>query len=252
MSKRTSIRITDRDKAEIRKLNQSVNSKKRRFQGKGMEVVDMETKGITSFSTRKELNEYKEKMRNFTNRYATQFKVKNENDVEATYLDIVRTERKIRERNKEREKEWKRIKDKPKLDVSGKETGLTIGEYKDQLARGKIRQMGSSNYDTYDPEHFNFGDWGTKEALDKYLKKKKNALSIKEAQQQWKTNYISALHKVFGDTELDYSKVLEAVSKMSVKQFTDQFITQGASTITYIYSFREQLKKLKQLEEEWA
>ena len=93
MSKRPSIRITDRDKAEIRKLNQSVNSKKRRFQAKGMEVVDMDTKGITSFSTRKELNEYKEKMRGFTNRYATRFNVRNENEVEVEYLQVLRAEK---------------------------------------------------------------------------------------------------------------------------------------------------------------
>lgn len=252
MSKRSKIRITNRDKEEIRKLNQSVNSKKRRLSGKGMEVVDINTRGITTFTDRAELNAYKNKMKNFAKRQANRFTVRNEQGVEATFRDVLTVERKINKRNKERKKEWDRIKNKPKLDVGGKPTGMTIGEYKSQLASGRIRKMGSSNYDTYDAEHFDFSQWGSKEALNKYMDKKKKALSVREAQKQWKENYISALHEVFGDTNLDYSKVLDAVRKMSARDFAEQFITKGASTITFIYSFKEQAKKLKQIEGEWT
>ena len=172
MRRFTPIRITKNDAEEYRRLVRNSKAKIRRTsKNYGVDLSDeVELPSLDQFKTRKEFNEWKESVSNFTNRANTEYQFKkNEYGVVASKKEINQIERDTKRAQKIAEELQKKASEKPFIS-GGKEQG-TVGQ--------RMMQMGKPNTaGIYRPPDFNFDKIRSK----KQLEEKKNTISELETE----------------------------------------------------------------------
>lgn len=130
------IRITKNDREEYRRLANNAKAKINRTNKKyGVDLSgEIELKGIDSFKTRKEYNEWKAKAKSLTNRSNTKFQfVKNDYGVVASVQEIKQIKRNTKAAQRIADKMIKKAEKLPFIS-GGKEQG-TVGQRMMQMKR---------------------------------------------------------------------------------------------------------------------
>src|SRR5690625_4533085 len=241
MSKQPNIRITNRDRQRIRALNQRVSSKKSYWRSKGLEVQGIDTRGVDSFSSRKELNNYIEKMEGFTKRSANRFLVKNEEGAIFQKRDLDRIENEIRKVNREKRKEFNRIKNQTFKDRD-KPTELTV--------EGQKYKMGDARFKKLDQLTFNPNRYRSKKELQTHLRSLKETYKgdfIARGNKAYKFNYLTALESVFGFMGKDYETLKQKIIETDPQELMDMKYTNTIGDIDFIYDKLEREAKLHEI-----
>lgn len=238
------MRFKKGEKEEIQRLNKNANAKMKRLQSKFKNIELPDTKPIADIKdmTRKQLNTYKENVRQF-NKRQHQY-VENEKGLVLPKSLVRKIEKAEKEVNRQKRKERERMENTP-LTLRGKATGLTVGEQKHLMKDRRMSQFNDVKF-----------DWkkvSTPRELEKLLdrvEKNEGVDVVKRQKETLRNNYLIALEHVFGfnDAEKLYSKI----KNMDLDKFSDMHQRETLRNIGFIYDKVERQLKLKVLEEMWG
>jgi hypothetical protein len=237
-------RITRKEREELQKLNKNVSNKKSYIRNnKGAEVVGVETLSIKQLESmsRKEVNAYKESMKHFTKRQATNYKVRNEHGVEFTKKEVNEIEKTIQRANRAKKQRKDRVNE-----MQLKQGGKSIGKLADQ--RGLMTKQ---KYADLRLLNFNLNSFQSKGAFNRYKGQKENTYEGDFQTRQdrtYKAHYIRALRNTFGISET--RDITRKIMDMSLQDFMDMYYSQlDLADIDYIYDPTEQKNRLSKLKE---
>lgn len=222
MSKEHSIRIRNKDRELIKKLNARVYSKKSYLKKQDL-FPDIETKGITQFESRKEFNQYVKEMERFTSRQ-TQF-YKTDQGVTLPKGLLQNIEKEIKRINREKAKR-KEIIEKSVVTFRGEATGTSIKEQLEQLSDTKFQAL--------IPLKFNPNRYRNIKEMEEHLetiKEKHKKGFLKRKDTLYKNNYLQAISNVFGDT----SELYKVVQRMPLAKFIHFYYTETLAHLKYVY-----------------
>jgi hypothetical protein len=228
LSGESSIRIRNKDRELIRKLNNRVYSKKSRLKKLDL-LPDIQTKGITEFETRKEFNAYVKEMEAFTSRQ-NQY-TRNQKGATLPVQTLENIEREIARINKQITKRKETIEEKA-FTFAGEETGMKAGE---RLTFIKERRFESLIPLKYNPDRYR-----NVSEMEKHLeqiKKSHKGDFLKKKDILYKNNYLSGVARIHGDD----SQLYKIVKRMPLAKFIQFYYTETLAEMTYIYD--EALRK---------
>ena len=238
MPRQSKIRFKRGEQEELRRLNKSVSNKKSRLKREFGVEMDISTRPVSSFTSRKELNAYKEEMRAFTNPNAHRY-VKNDKGVSMPRNLLNQINRELKRVNRLKDQQLKRIKDQPFTD-RGKPTPMTVGQ--------QNSFMGDPRYDNFRKLKFNPNRFNNVKEAEQYMKflKSYTPKQLAEWNERYKQNYIKAIDNVFGSTLA--GDLIDHIKKMDTKEFIDLYYSENIADIGFIYDFialREKMSALK-------
>lgn len=211
MPKQSKIRISKQDRARIKKLNRSISNKKSRLKRKFGLEMQIETRPITSFKTRKELNAYIKTGKTFTNRSNFRY-VKNEHGVVFRREEVEQARREVEKINKERERFRKKV-EKKKFTRNNKSGIMTVAD------RIKMRD---TRFQDLKPLKFNIDRFRNQNEFQRYLGGV--GRGVKEnPYEQLINNYINSLETVFGR---DAQQFADFIRDMEPEDFALLFYTE--------------------------
>lgn len=231
------LRITKNDKAEISRLNRNIREKKNRAaKNYGMEV-NFDRVGISDFTTRAELNAYKQKAAEFL-RVGAHATVTNEKGVELALRDVVKYKQTIRRANRTKQKRLEEI-NKLNSTRQGQETGKSVEQTQGLMGDVRLQEFNplSDSVDwVQSPAKF-------KEALKKKVTGFKGDF-LKRSDVRLMENYLSKLTDVFGD---DAEPIIAAIRQKGVTEFMAGYYRDIDGGIHYLYTKEQYEKKLSVL-----
>jgi hypothetical protein len=222
LSGESSIRIRNKDRELIRKLNNRVYSKKSRLKKLDL-LPDIQTKGITEFETRKEFNAYVKEMEAFTSRQ-NQY-TRNEKGATLPVQTLQNIEKEIARINKEKLKRKEMIEERA-FTFAGEETGMKAGE--------RLTFIKERRFESLIPLKFNPDRYRNISEMEKHLeqiRKSHKGDFLKEKDTLYKKNYLQAIANVHGDE----SQLYKIVKRMPLAKFIQFYYTETLAEMTYIY-----------------
>jgi hypothetical protein len=237
LSREPNIRIRNKDRSELAKLNKSFNAKAKRLQKEFGKTFDIEVKKIGDFQTRKEFNAYKNQMKDFT-QYSSHRYVKNSEGVVLPYEAVKEAKDKVKEINKTKEKAWKKVQGKSFTD-RGKETGLTV--------KGQKVLMGDTRYSGFNGLKFNIDRFRSEKEFKDYVAKLGTTYEgdfMQKKNEQYRDNFIDALNNVFGSSG---DGIKKAVMDMDLQEFIEMSLKENFGNLNFIYDLTQQRLKLNAL-----
>jgi hypothetical protein len=222
LPRESSIRVRNKDKELIKKLNARVYSKKSRLKKKDL-FPDIETKGITEFETRKEFNAYVKEMERFTSRQ-TQF-TRNEKGATLPLGLLENIEKEIERINRQKAKRKEKI-GKMQYKFAGEETGVEVRENIQFIQRKKFESLAPLKFD---PNRYKT-DKELQEHLE-YIRKAHKGDFFKKKDILYRDNYLLAIERVHGSE----SKLYKIVEKMPITKFIHFYYTENLAEMIYVY-----------------
>lgn len=233
-------KINKKEKAALQKLNQSANRKKVNIRKNYNMMVDVEVKTLKELQSmsRKEINDYKENLKSFTNRYNLNYQyVKNEDgETIGTKLDVQRFERGKALVNRQKKEREARLK-KTKFTVAGRDTGITAYDY--GIIGDPDRRENQIKADPKKLDRETFQEWLEKLDGGKYMD---------DLNEQWRQNYITGLENVFGAQAW---KLIGHINNMDIKDFIKMAEGEKFASIEYIYDPAEMGIRMRKIEQTW-
>ena len=220
------LRLTQRDKDKIRKVNQSITRKNKQLDKLGIDIYKPVIKA-SDFKTRKQLNNYLDEARTYTRSYAYKYK-QNVYGVTVSNRELAQAKRLAQDITRERQKRFKEVAPK-EFKSYGKPTGSSVYQRRFMTARG------DDKYDIFDPVSFNFGVLQSRGQFERRVANYMKQLEpdyIGKKNELLKDNIIRAMRKHWGnyaDKSIDYVKTL------SPDEVLEQFLTEDIFDFKYIY-----------------
>lgn len=217
------VRLTNKDKEKLRKINNSVRRKNKQMDNYDLDFY-LPTLPISKVTSRKQLNEYYDTARRYTRGYGFKFK-KNNYGVVASYREIAQAKRLANEVTKERQKRLMKIAPE-EFKTRGKPTGSSIMQRK---------LMGDSRYDVYDPVKFRFGSLRNRKQFENRVESLANQLNpeyIAKKNEQLKENLIKAISTNWGK---DGKKATDYIKSLSPDEVLEEFMSEDIFEFSYIY-----------------
>ena len=217
------VRLTNKDKEKLRKINNSVRRKNKQMDNYDLDFY-LPTLPISKVTSRKQLNEYYDTARRYTRGYGFKFK-KNNYGVVASNREIAKAKRLANEVTKERQKRLMKIAPQ-EFKTRGKPTGSSIMQRK---------LMGDSRYDVYDPVKFRFGSLRNREQFENRVESLANQLNpeyIAKKNEQLKENLIKAISTNWGK---DGKKATDYIKSLSPDEVLEEFMSEDIFEFSYIY-----------------
>lgn len=217
------VRLTNKDKEKLRKINNSVRRKNKQMDNYDLDFY-LPTLPISKVTSRKQLNEYYDTARRYTRGYGFKFK-KNNYGVVASNREIAQAKRLANEVTKERQKRLMKIAPE-EFKTRGKPTGSSIMQRK---------LMGDSRYDVYDPVKFRFGSLRNRKQFENRVESLANQLNpeyIAKKNEQLKENLIKAISTNWGK---DGKKATDYIKSLSPDEVLEEFMSEDIFEFSYIY-----------------
>lgn len=225
------LRLLDKEKGLIRQLNRRAQQKGYRlYRNYGLARLKFKTKPVSKFTTRKEVNQYKQDINNYLRRSTHNYvrgglitRKGKSNMTKQYYYPIPRTElweirRLIKERNK-KVKEWNKRFESTKIDIKGKKQDETLGQKIKSETAGRNKGLGGKGVlfkelklDTSlitSKKKLNRFKYGITHFQSKQSIQRKNEIAF--------NNYLQALYNTFGSNARPLVNVLNDLT-------TDEFI----------------------------
>ncbi len=197
----------------------NAKTKLRRIKNKyGIDLSDeIKIPKLEEFSTRKEFNEFKEKIRSFTNRNNLNYQfVKNKYGVVANKKQINEIIRNTKKAQKLAKEQIKEVENLPTV-AGGKKQKATVGQ--------KMLQMGRPNAGGINiPKDFNFDTIQTKRELlrkEKNMREKAYPEYYDWRKEQMKMNFMKMLELAYNS---DANDVVEKISKIPPDDFYEMYL----------------------------
>lgn len=245
MRRRPSFRRDTELHREIRRINKLVQNKQSRLRvNKGLEVVDIETKKVSEFNSRREINKYLKQMQRFLERNAD-FRVVNEKGATLQYSEIQDIEKTIARVNRQKKAMWDRVKNLPYLH-KGQPTGLTVGQQADPEIG-----IGDPKYEDFKPIKFNAGRFRTEQEFKKWAEEKRELYKGNYLQKQYelyRENYIKSLENNLGNAS---KHLQEIIRNMPLDDFIIKYYTENNAHIDFVYDQLAVNTRVRELERIW-
>jgi hypothetical protein len=215
MARPPSIRITENDRKNFAKLAKNAKAKVRRtLKNYGIDLSrEVDIPDLESFKTRKEFNEWKEKIGSFTNRHNQNYQfIKNEHGVAISKARKNKIERNIKKVQREVEKEQKRRENMPF--ISGGKVQGTVGQRMLQMARPT---------DLHKPKDFDFSkikDYQRLHEIEKNFERKSDPSRRDTRAEKMRDIFIETLERTFNS---DADDLIEKLREMSGSDFYDMY-----------------------------
>lgn len=220
------LRLTQKDKDKIRKVNQNITRKNKQLDNLGVNVYKPIIKA-SDFKSRKQLNEYLNEAKVYTRGYAFKYKA-NKNNVVASNRELAQIKRLAQDITRERAKRFKEVAPKD-FKSYGKSTKSNVYQ------RRLMTKKGEDKYAMFDPVEFNFSNIQTRNQFEKrleYYSKQLEPDYIPKKNEQLKENIIKAMRKHWGKYA---DKSIEYVKSLSPDEVVEQFLTEDIFDFKYIY-----------------
>ena len=220
------LRLTQRDKDKIRKVNQSITRKNKQLDRLGVDIYKPVIKA-SDFTSRKQLNNYLDEARTYTRSYAYKYK-QNVYGVTVSNRELAQAKRLAEAITRERQKRFKEVAPK-EFKSYGKPTGSSVYQRRFMTARG------DDKYDIFDPVSLNFGTLQSRGQFERRVANYMKQLEpdyISKKNELLKDNIIRAMRKHWGnyaDKSIDYVKTL------TPDEVLEQFLTEDIFDFKYIY-----------------
>ena len=230
------VRLTQKDKERLRKVNASVNRKNKQMDNYNVDLY-MPTLPISKVTSRKQLNDYFDRARTYTRGYAYKYR-KNDNNVVASNIEIARAKRLAEEVSKNRQKRFMKVAPKD-FKSYGKSTGSSIMQRK---------LMGDDRYSMYDPVKFNFSSLRNRNQFENRIERLQQQLSpdyIDERNRKLKDNILKAMKSNWG---VKGKKAREYIESLSPNEVLDKFMSEDVFDFGYIYDDNSIARQVEQFE----
>lgn len=228
------VRLTQKDKERLRKVNASVNRKNKQMDNYNIDLY-LSTLPISKVTSRKQLNDYFDRARTYTRGYAYKYR-KNDNNVVASNIEIARAKRLAEEVSKNRQKRFMKVAPKD-FKSYGKSTGSSIMQRK---------LMGDDRYSMYEPVNFNFSSLKTREQFEnrvKNMSKQLNANYIDKKNKTLKENIMKAISNSWGK----YGRTARRwIKSLTPQQVLDNFMSEDIFNFDYIYDEEKIMRKIEE------
>lgn len=219
-------KLSAKQQAEVRRLNKSISNKKSRIKKEFGVELQIKTKPIKEFGSRKEYNEFVKQSKKFIDRRNFRY-VKNPHGVvlrREEYEQIKKDVEKINRRNKR------------KLNKIDKKTFTSRGKKTDTRVIDR-RLMLDPRYDYLRDMDFK-KRWQTLQTVqdvENYAEKAANRARDEyelETQNLFKNNYIKSLQNVFGSNA---NAIIDKVNEMSPEEFEQLYLTEDIVDFDFNY-----------------
>lgn len=217
------LRLTQKDKDKIRRINQNINRKNRQLNNMGIDIYKPIIKA-NDFTSRKQLNEYLQEARVYTRGYAYKYK-QNVYGTVVSNRELAQAKRLAQAVSRERQKRFKEIAPQ-EFKSRGKGIGSSIMQRK---------LMGDDRYDMYDPVRVNFGSLRNREQFENRVSSLIKQLEpdyIDKKNAQLKENILKAMRKNWGKAG---RKARKYVKSLTPDEVLKQFMSEDIFDFTYIY-----------------
>ena len=219
-------KLSAKQQAEVRRLNKSISNKKSRIKNEFGVELQIKTKPIKEFGTRKEYNEFVKQSKKFIDRRNFRY-VKNPHGVvlrREEYEQIKKDVEKINRRNKR------------KLNKIDKKTFTSRGKKTDTRVIDR-RLMLDPRYDYLRDMDFKkrWQTLQTDQDVENYAEKAANRARDEyelETQNLFKNNYIKSLQNVFGSNA---NAIIDKVNEMSPEEFEQLYLTEDIVDFDFNY-----------------
>lgn len=228
------VRITKKELAEIQRLNRNARAKLRRVEKRYGIREEITVKAPKTFTSRKELNAYKAQLRSFTNRYNQRYQYVKTDEGAVTRDVYNELKRKVKEVNRLRAQEYKRLKKMPVTVAGEKIPGFDVA----LRAEMRFAERGSL-YEQFKPIRLNINTFQSPEQARRYLEKLEHHKAyVPKLKQLYQDNYCLALERHFGKR---LSKdLIEQVQKMDNEKFLKRVaLSDEYGEIRVIYDLNE-------------
>lgn len=219
-------KLSAKQQSEVRRLNKSISNKKSRIKKEFGVELQIKTKPIKEFGSRKEYNEFVKQSKKFIDRRNFRY-VKNPHGVvlrREEYEQIKKDVEKINRRNKR------------KLNKIDKKTFTSRGKKTDTRVIDR-RLMLDPRYDYLRDMDFK-KRWQTLQTVqdvENYAEKAANRARDEyelETQNLFKNNYIKSLQNVFGSNA---NGIIEKVNEMLPEEFEQLYLTEDIVDFDFNY-----------------
>ena len=217
------VRLTNKDKEKLRRINNNVRRKNKQMENYGVDIY-VSTLPIDKVTSRKQLNDYYDRARKYTKGYAYKYKQNNYGTV-VSNIELAKAKRLAEQVTRERQKRLMKIAPQ-EFKTRGKPTGSSIMQRK---------LMGDSRYDIYDPVKFRFGSLRNREQFENRVESLANQLNpeyITRKNEQLKENLIKAISTNWGK---DGKKATEYIKSLSPDEVLKEFMSEDIFEFSYIY-----------------
>ncbi len=217
------VRLTNKDKEKLRRINNNVRRKNKQMENYGIDIY-VSTLPIDKVTSRKQLNDYYDRARKYTKGYAYKYKQNNYGTV-VSNIELAKAKRLAEQVTRERQKRLMKIAPQD-FKTRGKPTGSSIMQRK---------LMGDSRYDIYDPVKFRFGSLRNREQFENRVESLANQLNpeyITRKNEQLKENLIKAISTNWGK---DGKKATEYIKSLSPDEVLKEFMSEDIFEFSYIY-----------------
>lgn len=222
-------KLTAKQQAEVRRLNKSISNKKSRIKKEFGVELQIKTKPIKEFGSRKEYNEFVKQSKKFIDRRNFRY-VKNPHGVvlrREEYEQIKKDVEKINRRNKR------------KLNKIDKKTFTSRGKKTDTRVIDR-RLMLDPRYDYLRDMDFKkrWQTLQTAQDVENYAEKAANRARDEyelETQNLFKNNYIKSLQNVFGSNA---NAIIDKVNEMSPEEFEQLYLTEDIVDFDFNYDYQ--------------
>lgn len=219
-------KLSANQKAEVRRLNKSISNKKSRIKKEFGVELQIKTKPVKEFGSRKEYNEFVKQSKKFIDRRNFRY-VKNPHGVvlrREEYEQIKKDVEKINRRNKR------------KLNKIDKKTFTSRGKKTDTRVIDR-RLMLDPRYDYLRDMDFKkrWQTLQTAQDVENYAEKAANRARDEyelETQNLFKNNYIKSIKNVFGSNA---NSIIEKVNEMSPEEFEQLYLTEDIVDFDFNY-----------------
>lgn len=219
-------KLSAKQQSEVRRLNKSISNKKSRIKKEFGVELQIKTKPIKEFGSRKEYNEFVKQSKKFIDRRNFRY-VKNPHGVvlrREEYEQIKKDVEKINRRNKR------------KLNKIDKKTFTSRGKKTDTRVIDR-RLMLDPRYDYLRDMDFKkrWQTLQTAQDVENYAEKAANRARDEyelETQNLFKNNYIKSLQNVFGSNA---NAIIEKVNEMSAEEFEQLYLTEDIVDFDFNY-----------------
>lgn len=219
-------KLSAKQQSEVRRLNKSISNKKSRIKKEFGVELQIKTKPIKEFGSRKEYNEFVKQSKKFIDRRNFRY-VKNPHGVvlrREEYEQIKKDVEKINRRNK---RKLNKI-DKKTFTSRGKKTDTRVIDRRlmldpryDYLRDMDFKKRWQTLQTVQDVE--NYAEKATNRARDEYEL---------ETQNLFKNNYIKSLQNVFGSNA---NAIIEKVNEMLPEEFEQLYLTEDIVDFDFNY-----------------
>lgn len=219
-------KLSAKQQSEVRRLNKSISNKKSRIKKEFGVELQIKTKPIKEFGSRKEYNEFVKQSKNFIDRRNFRY-VKNPHGVVLRREEYEQIKKDVENINRRNKRKLNKI-DKKTFTSRGKKTDTRVIDRRlmldpryDYLRDMDFKKRWQTLQTAQDVE--NYAEKAANRARDEYEL---------ETQNLFKNNYIKSLQNVFGSNA---NAIIEKVNEMSPEEFEQLYLTEDIVDFDFNY-----------------